>query len=133
MLLSTPVPASGVYLILQRPHAGYRGRVMERFTVAHEVVSSSGSRSVKPVRDEAYRRFVRSFACSVCARCWRVDACHTGPHGISQKACDWTCIPLCRVHHREYDRNPRGFAAAHGLDVATVISFLRSEYQRKVA
>jgi hypothetical protein len=102
-------------------------------TVAHEVGLAFGSRSVKPVRDDGYRRFVRSFVCSVCGRSWPVDACHTGPHGIGQKSCDLTCIPLCRVHHKEFDRNPRGFAAAHGLDVAAVIAFLGSEYGRKVA
>jgi hypothetical protein len=29
-----------------------------------------------------------------------VEAAHTGPHGISQKASDYTCIPLCHEHHR---------------------------------
>ena len=30
------------------------------------------------------------------------DAHHAGPRGLSQRAHDRTCIPLCRRHHREW-------------------------------
>ncbi len=86
----------------------------------------------KPVRDPGYLRFIRSFACLVCRPLrYFVDACHTGPHGVSQKACDLTCIPLCRKHHQEYDRNPRQFEKAHRLNVATRVAGFNAEYRRR--
>lgn len=53
----------------------------------------------KPARDPAYLRFVRSLPCSVCKR-GRSEAAHTGPHGIGQKASDYSTISLCPQHHR---------------------------------
>jgi hypothetical protein len=62
-----------------------------------------------------------------------VEACHTGPHGIGQKSCDLTCIPLTRQLHREYDASPRAFMERHGLDVQAVVARLRAGYQKKEA
>jgi hypothetical protein len=106
---------------------------MERISVASEVVSVFGSRSFPPVRDVAYRQFVRNHVCAVCGKSWSVEACHTGGHGIAQKSCDLSCIPLCRKHHQEFDRGPRAFAEQHGIDVPVVVARLRAGYQKKEA
>jgi hypothetical protein len=36
----------------------------------------------------------------VCGIQTRIEACHTGPRGLGQKASDYTCVPLCAEHHR---------------------------------
>jgi hypothetical protein len=53
-----------------------------------------------PERNAQYRTWVRSLPCAVCETTFGVEACHTGPHGLQQKASDYSCIPLCIEHHR---------------------------------
>ena len=87
--------------------------------------------SAKPVRDPEYRRFIKRLPCVACLKTWWIDPVHTGPHGISQKACDLTCIPLCRLHHAEFDANPRQFEFRHHLDIPALIEMFHSFYQTK--
>ncbi len=87
----------------------------------------------KPVRDPVYLRFIKSLPCVACLTRWNVDPCHTGPHGIGQKSCDLSCIPLCRRHHRKFDASPRQFAAEHRLNVPVLISRFNHFYQTKLA
>ena len=87
----------------------------------------------KPVRDPAYRRFIRQLPCAACGKSRYVDAAHTGPHGFGQKASDLNCIPLCaRSCHREYDQNPRLFAARMKIDVPGVVSKLNTFWFEKL-
>lgn len=87
----------------------------------------------KPVRDAAYLKFVRSLPCLGCGRRYGVEAAHTGPHGLSQKASDLSCIPLCRYGcHRAFDRNPRGFAGENYIDVPAVVKRLNQFWQEKL-
>jgi hypothetical protein len=62
-------------------------------------------RMAKPLRSPRYLAWIRSLPCVACGK-WsadsrRTEAAHTGPHGLSQKASDLTCIPLCALCHRE--------------------------------
>lgn len=84
--------------------------------------------AAKPIRDPEYRRFVKRLPCLACLKTWNVDPCHTGPHGIGQKSCDLSCIPLCRPCHRAFDASPREFAARHGIDIPAVIARLNQFY-----
>lgn len=77
----------------------------------------------KPPRDYRYRAWIRSLPSAVSGETG-CQACHTGPHAIGQKASDYTCIPLTPDEHRAFDRDPRGFAAAHGLDVPALVQRL---------
>lgn len=82
---------------------------------------------MKPLRDPAYRKFVRGLPCAICGKFWGVEAAHTGPHGISQKAPDTSCIPLCALHHRDsevgLDRIGRAaFEDLHGVKVAKLVA-----------
>jgi hypothetical protein len=86
----------------------------------------------KPIRDPAYKRFIRALPCIACFHTWGIDPCHTGQHGVSQKACDYSCIPLCRQCHGEYDANPVRFAARHKLDIPTLIKVFTTFYQTKL-
>ena len=63
---------------------------------------------------------------------WGIDPCHTGPHGTSQKACDLTCIPLCRQHHREFDTAPYKFAEKFKLDIPALIQKFNTFYRSKI-
>ncbi len=89
-------------------------------------------RAVKPVRDPQYRRFIKSLPCIACLKTWSVDPCHTGPHGIGQKACDLKCIPLCRKCHREHDANPAAFVEKHGLNIPAYIAKLNQFYRSRI-
>lgn len=72
--------------------------------------------SNKPPRDYKYRAWIRSLPSAV-SGLDGCQACHTGPHALGQKASDYSCIPLTPEEHREFDRDPKGFAAQHSLDV----------------
>jgi hypothetical protein len=76
----------------------------------------------QPVRDPAYRRFIRSLPCAACGKSRFIDCAHTGPHGLGQKASDLDCIGLCaRSCHHEFDADPYGFAANHKMDIPALI------------
>lgn len=86
----------------------------------------------KPVRDPQYLKFVKRLPCLVCLATWRVDPCHTGPHGTGQKSCDFSAIPLCRVCHAKYDANPHKFAEFYKLDIPALIEMFNSFYRTKI-
>jgi hypothetical protein len=84
---------------------------------------------VKPVRNPAYLRWIRSLPCLVCRTTRDVEAAHTGPHGLSQKSSDLFAIPLCGRHHRTGDDSyhrlgPRKFAEMHGLNIRATVARL---------
>lgn len=87
-------------------------------------IASTGLKCwVKPARDAAYRQWIKRFPCFACGSTRMVDPAHTGPHGISQKASDYTCIPLCRRCHDVYDAAPYQFQEAHGWNMPEIIAF----------
>lgn len=57
-----------------------------------------------PWRSSAYMAHVRTFPCCVSAREFvRADeAHHHGPHAMSRKGPDWTCIPLSAHEHERF-------------------------------
>ena len=84
---------------------------------------------VKPVRNPAYLRWIRSLPCVVCRTTRAVEAAHTGPHGLSQKSSDLSAIPLCGRHHRTGDHSyhrlgARKFAEVHELDIRAIVARL---------
>jgi len=91
----------------------------------------------KVQRDPEYLAWIRRH---MCVACWPgiegsalsaipMEAAHTGPHGISQKASDHTCIPLCRRHHLELDHQlGRAFWKKYGLNRLKIIAALRKQY-----
>jgi hypothetical protein len=73
-----------------------------------------------PVRDPAYRTWLRTLACCACGIEGQSECAHTGDHGLSQKAADAQCIPLCAECHTRgplaYHRLGRvAFERARGL------------------
>lgn len=95
----------------------------------------------KPVKDEAYRAWIRKQPCTTQRNpgCWRWDseAAHTrqdGQGGLGTKTDDATCLPLCGWCHRlsPYSYHAFGdeqkWAEHHGVDVPEVRAELRRRY-----
>jgi hypothetical protein len=87
---------------------------------------------VKPVRNPAYLRWIRTLPCSVCRTTRAVEAAHTGPHGMGQKSSDLSVIPLCAKHHRTGDDSyhrlgPRRFAEVHRVNVQAIVARLSAK------
>ena len=54
-----------------------------------------------PPRDEAYKAWIRSLPCVSCGCSAPTEAAHTGSDGgMSMKASDYSCVPLCALCHR---------------------------------
>lgn len=56
------------------------------------------------------------------------QACHMGPHGISQKASDYTAIPMCASHHNEIGSVIQKLEAK-GIDYKALVAKLREAYE----
>jgi hypothetical protein len=68
----------------------------------------------------------------VCLTTCRIEAAHTGPHGLSQKSSDLSAIPLCARHHRTGDDSyhklgPRKFAEVHQVSVRAIVARLSAK------
>ena len=87
---------------------------------------------MSPQRDPRYLKWIRTLPCLVCGSVWRIEAAHTGPHGMAQKSPDRSCIPLCARHHRSgkdsYHRlGPKAFEEKHGLNLRGIADDLTSK------
>ena len=92
---------------------------------------------MKPVRNPAYLRWIRTLPCCVCHTNRWVEAAHTGPHGLGQKSSDTSAIPLCSKHHRTgndsyHKLGPRHFATMHGLDLVAIAARLSAKPRIRV-
>jgi hypothetical protein len=104
------------------------------FGIATPAIRYTASR---PARDRQYLAFIRRLPCLVCATRRRVEAAHFGPHGIAQKASDYSAIPLCHNHHRGYrdslhQLGPVRFQEQHGLDIPAFIVQFNQFYETKL-
>ena len=69
----------------------------------------------------------------------RSEAAHTGTDGgMSQKASDYSCVPLCGDCHTQapdsYHRiGMRAFEQRHGLSLAAVVDRLQRDWRGKCA
>lgn len=74
----------------------------------------------KPFRlkSEKHRRWVASLPC---LRCWTspCQAAHVtiGRFGFGMKTGDNNCVPLCPIHHVEFDKNQRRVSTEWGVDI----------------
>ncbi|HEY2013861.1 MAG TPA: hypothetical protein VGH38_10195 [Bryobacteraceae bacterium] len=101
--------------------------------VAYRLAPGLMYRKSPPEQDAAFLRFVRSHPCSVCGT-WRgVEACHTGPRGLSTRSDDRSAIPLCRRHHRTnsdslHALGPLKFEERHRVSIRAIQAELNREY-----
>jgi hypothetical protein len=90
-----------------------------------------------------YLDWIRTLSCVVCSRVASghtvIEAAHTnalGPRGMSQKASDFSAIPLCSAHHREnpdsYHRlGEKDFQHAHHIHLNDLVAALNCIYARQ--
>src|SRR4051812_45052378 len=95
-------------------------------------------RRKKPVRNPAYLRWIRSLPCIVCRSRWRIEAAHTGPHGLGQKSSDLSAIPLCARHHRTgndsyHQLGPSKFAEVHRISIRDIVARLSARSRIRIA
>jgi len=98
-----------------------------------------------PERSPEYLAWIRTLECVVCARVGGgaavIEAAHTnalGPRGMSQKASDFSAVPLCSGHHRinpdSYHRlGEERFERAHQIKLQEAVSALHELYDRQFA
>jgi hypothetical protein len=98
---------------------------------AHQVASAPMYAGSKPVRDPKYLAFIKRQA-SVVSGLGPCDPCHTGPHAAGQKSSDLSAIPLTRKEHDRFDRDPRGFALLHRLDIPSLIAEFNQLYDSQI-
>jgi hypothetical protein len=88
-----------------------------------------------PARDEGYKEWIRTLACCACGVEGRSEAAHTGTDGgMSMKASDYSCIPLCPDCHTKapgaYHRvAKRAFECSNGLSLAALVLQFKREWQ----
>jgi hypothetical protein len=92
-----------------------------------------------PARDEEYKDWVRTLACCACGVEGRSEAAHTGADGgMSMKASDYSCVPLCADCHTQapgaYHRiGKRAFEQSKGLCLVALVAELQREWERRCA
>lgn len=83
-----------------------------------------------PARNYKYRMWIRSSPCAICALEPAGEAAHTSPHhGLSQKASDYSTVPLCANCHTlapyAYHRIGRKeFERRHGINIDELVERL---------
>ena len=92
-----------------------------------------------PPRDAEYKAWVRSLPSVGCGIEGRSEAAHTGEDGgMSMKASDYSCVPLCPDCHTQapgaYHRiGKRAFENEYRLSFEEIASRLQEEWRRKCA
>ncbi len=92
-----------------------------------------------PMRDPKYRAWLREQICCIYGPCrgadnlecvyLQTDPAHTGKvNGMSSKAADSTCAPLCRKHHDEYDSGRTKFEAKYRVDMKALAAEYYNRY-----
>lgn len=91
-----------------------------------------------PERDAFYRVWIRSLGCISCASqfLWQrtpTDCAHIGPHAMSQKASDYSTVPLCRECHCLLGNSGRAaFEKLTGLDLEAEAARLKERWDREL-
>jgi hypothetical protein len=99
----------------------------------------SGPSRRGPARDEGYKVWIRTLACCACGVENRSEAAHTGTDGgMSMKASDYSCVPLCPDCHTQapgsYHRvGKRAFEKLAGVRFAQIAAALRRDWEAQRA
>ena len=80
-----------------------------------------------PARNWQYRRWIGSLPSVVSGRP-HCDSCHTRNNGMSSKGSDFTCVPLTRAEHDEYDAGRDAFEKRYGVSMAEVVKRLNRDW-----
>ncbi len=85
-----------------------------------------------PARDAEYRAWIRTLP-SVISGLYGCECAHTGSDGgMSQKASDYSTIPLTQEEHREYHQIGKPeFERRHGIRCAELARALYAEWRAR--
>ena len=104
------------------------------------------SRRVSVDRDQNYKNWLKTQRCSLCVKLHSpgrglpqlfaffntIDPAHTDSNnGMSSKAADSSCAPLCRYHHVEYDAGRENFEAKYDIDMSVEAQRNYAQYLRE--
>jgi hypothetical protein len=101
------------------------------------IAPRSGPPRKGPARDEDYKAWIRTLDCCACGVEGRSEAAHTGTDGgLSMKASDYSCVPLCADCHTQasqaYHRlGRRAFERSRGLYFEALVDQLQREWRGK--
>lgn len=91
-----------------------------------------------PLRDVKYRRYLYARKCLMAvlgfSECYKGDSdpAHTQNNGMRSKGPDSSCVPLCRWHHIEYDRDRHRFEIKYAVDMKAQAAKFYKEYLEDV-
>jgi hypothetical protein len=68
-------------------------------------------------RNAAYKLWIKMAGHCIVCHAPGCDPAHTENNGMRSKGRDSSCVPLCRVHHQEYDSGRVAFEAKYELDM----------------
>jgi hypothetical protein len=112
--------------------------VLERKLPQRERIGPrSGPPRKGPARDEEYKAWIREHPCYACGKRAPSEAAHTGTDGgLSMKASDYSCIPLCSDCHTQapyaYHRiGKRRFEQHFGVDCAGLAVALQCKWKAR--
>lgn len=106
-----------------------------RFKSVRAAKNKNG-RKFGPNRSENYLDWIRKRPCCVCSKNAPSEASHHGRRGMGQKASDFSCVPLCTDHHRDwhtyrhFDRIGLNTPVDAELHVLRTIMVLHDEWLR---
>ena len=92
-----------------------------------------------PPRDEGYLAWIRTLPCTACDIAGRSEAAHTGTDGgMSQKASDYSCVPLCADCHTQapgafHRIGKRAFEERNGLSFTRMVERLNAQWRTRCA
>jgi hypothetical protein len=94
------------------------------------------------MRDLKYRRWVAYHWCCIDLEAYEKGTTGVGPHfsfavsqaahtennGTSSKGLDSSCVPLCVMHHAEYDKGRKAFEARYSVDLLAIAKLYYARY-----
>ena len=125
---------TGKHLEAYLAHAVLGRKLPQRERIGPRSVPRKG-----PARDEGYKDWIRTLACCACGAGGRSEAAHTGiDGGMSMKASDYSCVPLCPECHTRgpfaYHRiGKRAFESVHAVRFPAIVARLRREWKLQKA
>ena len=128
MLIGKQLEAYLAYVVLGR-----------KLPQRERIGARSGPPRKGPARDEDYKAWIRTLACCACGVEARSEAAHTGTDGgMSMKASDYSCVPLCPECHTQgsgaYHRiGKRVFENARGLRLEALVTQLQRAWRERCA
>ena len=73
-----------------------------------------------PARNYQYRAWIASLPSAISGQLG-CDPCHTQNGGMRMKGSDYSCVPLTREEHREYDADRKAFELKYEIKMSEVV------------